>query len=129
MAAGPKTRIVFAPPAHQAAGGDRDGPSLARRRCAGPWHRSADKLRAIVAELVPPAVEQPGIVAPTSPASSRAGDGRQAQVVLTVAGPYAIGSEAVVQACIANGTHHLDHQRTFWGNEITARHHRRGRRG
>jgi short subunit dehydrogenase-like uncharacterized protein len=88
--------------------------------------RGADKLRRLVAELVPPAIEQPGIViADVTNLDSLQAMAAQAKVVLNLAGPYAIGGEAVVQACIANGTHHLDLSgETFWVQQIVARHHR-----
>ncbi|HEX6362860.1 MAG TPA: saccharopine dehydrogenase NADP-binding domain-containing protein [Albitalea sp.] len=88
--------------------------------------RDADKLRALVAELVPPTVEQPGIVvADATRHDTLAAMAPQALVVLNVAGPYAITGEAVVQACIAAGTHHLDLSgETFWVQQIISRHHR-----
>jgi len=88
--------------------------------------RNADKLKALVAELVPPTVEQPGmVVADVTNLESLQAMAAQAKVVLNLAGPYAIGGEAVVQACIANGTHHLDLTgETFWVQQLIARHHR-----
>ena len=88
--------------------------------------RSADKLRALVAELVPPTIDQPGIiVADVTNLESLQAMAAQGRVVLNLAGPYAIGGEAVVQACIANGTHHLDLSgETFWVQQLVARHHR-----
>jgi short subunit dehydrogenase-like uncharacterized protein len=88
--------------------------------------RNAEKLKALVAELVPPAIEQPGIVvADTTHLDSLQAMAAQAKVVLNLAGPYAVGGEAVVQACIANATHHLDLSgETFWVQQLIARHHR-----
>ena len=88
--------------------------------------RNADKLKALVAELVPPTVQQPAIVtADTTNLESLQAMAAPARVVLNLAGPYAIGGEAVVQACIAQGTHHLDLSgETFWVQQLIARHHR-----
>src|SRR5438132_11996252 len=88
--------------------------------------RNVDKLRALVAELVPPTVEQPAIVAAdTTNLESLQAMAAPARVVLNLAGPYAVGGEPVVQACIAQGTHHLDLSgETFWLQQIIARHHR-----
>src|SRR5262249_4902864 len=78
------------------------------------------------AELVPPAIEQPGVVvADVTGLESLQAMAAQAQVLLNLAGPYAGGGEAVVQACIANGAHHLDLSgETFWVQQLIARHHR-----
>ncbi len=88
--------------------------------------RSADRLKALVAAVVPPSVEQPGVVvADTINLESLQAMAAQTRVLLNLAGPYAIGGEAVVQACIANGTHHLDLSgETFWVQQLIARHHR-----
>jgi short subunit dehydrogenase-like uncharacterized protein len=88
--------------------------------------RNAEKLSALVAELVPPSIEQPGIVvADVTNLESLQAMAAQATVVVNLAGPYAIGGEAVVQACIAQGTHHLDLSgETFWVQQVIARHHR-----
>src|SRR3954468_10134030 len=67
--------------------------------------RDAAKLAALVSELVPPATEQPGvIVADANDVESLHRLAAQAAVLLNLAGPYALTGEAVVQACIANGT-------------------------
>jgi len=88
--------------------------------------RHADKLKAVIAERVPAAVEPPAIVvADVTNLESLQAMAAQTQVLLNLAGPYAIGGEAVVQACIANGTHHLDLSgETFWVQQLIARHHR-----
>jgi len=88
--------------------------------------RNAEKLAALVAELVPPAIEQPGlIVADANNLDSLHAMAAKASVLLNLAGPYALTGEAVVQACIANGTHHLDLSgETFWVQQLVARHHR-----
>jgi short subunit dehydrogenase-like uncharacterized protein len=88
--------------------------------------RQADKLKAMVAEQVPALSEQPGIVvADATNIESLHAMAAQATVVLNLAGPYAISGEAVVQACIANNTHHLDLSgETFWVQQLIARHHR-----
>lgn len=88
--------------------------------------RSEEKLAALVSELVPRGAEQPGIlVADAIDLDSLQRMAAQAQVLLNLAGPYAMTGEAVVQACIANGTHHLDLTgETFWVQQLIARHHR-----
>ena len=49
----------------------------------------------------------------------------QTSVLLNLAGPYAPSGEAVVQACIGQGTHYLDLSgETFWVQQLIARHHR-----
>ncbi|HJV61355.1 MAG TPA: saccharopine dehydrogenase NADP-binding domain-containing protein [Albitalea sp.] len=87
--------------------------------------RSSDKLHQMVAQLVPVAAEQPGVlVADANQLDSLQTMAAQAQVVLNLAGPYAMTGEAVVQACIANGTHHLDLSgETFWVQQLVNRHH------
>jgi len=88
--------------------------------------RSAEKLAALVAELVPPVAEQPAIViADSNDLASLQAMAAKAGVLLNLAGPYALSGEAVVQACIANGTHYLDLSgETFWIQQLVARHHR-----
>jgi short subunit dehydrogenase-like uncharacterized protein len=87
--------------------------------------RNAEKLKAVVAELVPPAAEQPGIViADTTDLASLHAMAAKTLVLLNLAGPYAVTGESVVQACIANGTHHLDLSgETFWVQQLVQRHH------
>jgi short subunit dehydrogenase-like uncharacterized protein len=49
----------------------------------------------------------------------------QASVVAQPRRPVRDRRRGVVQACIANGTHHLDLSgETFWVQQIIARHHR-----
>lgn len=88
--------------------------------------RQPEKLAALVAELVPPPAEQPGIiVADANDSGALQRMAAQTSVLLNMAGPYALTGEAVVQACIANGTHHLDlNGETFWVQQLVARHHR-----
>ncbi|HJW11703.1 MAG TPA: saccharopine dehydrogenase NADP-binding domain-containing protein, partial [Albitalea sp.] len=88
--------------------------------------RSAPKLQALLAELVPGAASRPAvIVADTTDADSLQRMAAQTSVLLNLAGPYAQTGEAVVQACIANGTHYLDLcGETFWVRQLIARHHR-----
>jgi short subunit dehydrogenase-like uncharacterized protein len=91
--------------------------------------RSAEKLAAVVAELVPPAADQPAIlVADASSIDQVHTMAAQTQVLLNLAGPYAVNGETVVQACIANGAHYLDLSgETFWVQQMIARHHRAAR--
>lgn len=88
--------------------------------------RDPEKLRSLVAELVPPLAEQPGvIVADANNLDALQAMAAQAKVLLNLAGPYALTGEGVVQACIANGTHYLDLTgETFWVQQLIARHHR-----
>ena len=67
--------------------------------------RNAAKLKGLVAELVPAAAVQPGIVpADVLDLASLQNLAAQTSVLLNLAGPYALNGEAVVQACIAQGT-------------------------
>ncbi len=88
--------------------------------------RNADKLNALLAELVPPAAGQPGVVVvDTTDLPGLQSLAAQTKVLLNLAGPYALTGESVVQACIANGTHHLDLSgETFWVQQLIQRHHR-----
>jgi short subunit dehydrogenase-like uncharacterized protein len=88
--------------------------------------RDPAKLAALIGELVPTAAEQPGvIVADANDVESLHAMASKAGVLLNLAGPYALTGEAVVQACIANGTHYLDLTgETFWVQQLVNRHHR-----
>jgi short subunit dehydrogenase-like uncharacterized protein len=88
--------------------------------------RNAEKLAALVAELVPPPAEQPGVIlADADDLASLQAMAAKAGVLMNLAGPYALTGEGVVQACIANGTHYLDLTgETFWIQQLVARHHR-----
>jgi short subunit dehydrogenase-like uncharacterized protein len=105
--------------------------ALARRSTGRPlrWAvagRSAERLDALVRELVPPAASPPGVVvAEARDLESLRAMAAQADVLLNLAGPYARTGEAVVQACIASATHHLDLTgETFWVRQLIGRHHR-----
>ncbi|WP_082548700.1 trans-acting enoyl reductase family protein [Rhizobacter sp. Root404] len=109
--------------------------ALARRAAEKPlrWAvagRNAERLQAVVRELVPPAALQPGIVvADAEQADSLQALAAQTKVLLNLAGPYALTGESVVQACIAHGTHHLDLTgETFWVRQLIERHHRAAQR-
>jgi len=88
--------------------------------------RHAEKLKAVVDELVPVSRERPGVVvADANNVESQHALAAQTTVLLNLAGPYAVCGESTVQACIANGTHHLDLTgETFWVQQLIARHHR-----
>jgi short subunit dehydrogenase-like uncharacterized protein len=92
--------------------------------------RNAERLRAVVSEMVPAGAVQPGIVvADADDAESLQALAARTRVLLNLAGPYALTGEAVVQACIANGTHHLDLSgETFWVRQLIERHHRAAQR-
>ena len=109
--------------------------ALVQRAAARPlrWAvagRNADKLQALVRELVPAGAKRPGIVvADAAELDSLQPLAAQTAVLLNLAGPYALTGEAVVQACIAHGTHHLDLTgETFWVRQLIERHHRAAQR-
>lgn len=70
-------------------------------------------------------VRKPGVLlADTTDAGSLATLASQTQVLLNLAGPYALTGEAVIEACIANGTHYFDLSgETFWVRQMIERHH------
>lgn len=88
--------------------------------------RDPEKLQSVVGQLVPLAAEPPGtLVADANDIESLQRMAAQAKVLLNLAGPYAVTGEAVVHACVANGTHYLDLAgETFWVQQMIARHHR-----
>jgi short subunit dehydrogenase-like uncharacterized protein len=92
--------------------------------------RNAAKLEALVGELVPVGKGQPGVVvADADQPDSLHALAAQTKVLLNLAGPYALTGEAAVQACIAQGTHHLDLTgETFWVRQLIERHHRAAQR-
>ena len=92
--------------------------------------RNEERLRAVIREMVPAAAAQPGIViADADDSDSLQTLAAQTAVLLNLAGPYALTGEAVVQACIAQGTHHLDLTgETFWVQQLIERHHRAAQR-
>jgi short subunit dehydrogenase-like uncharacterized protein len=108
---------------------------LARRSAERPlrWAvagRNRERLEAVVREKVPPAAVQPGIVvADTADPAALLALAAQADVLLNLAGPYALTGEAVVEACIAGGTQYLDLSgETFWVRQLIERHHRAAQR-
>ena len=92
--------------------------------------RNVEKLRKVVAEHVPAGAAQPEVVsADATDLDALASLAAATRVLLNLAGPYAMTGEAVVQACIANGTHYLDLSgETFWVRQLIARHHRAAER-
>ena len=84
----------------------------------------------VVAERCRRRREQPGVVvADANDLAAVASGWRRRLGAAQLAGPYALTGEAVVQACIANGTHHLDLTgETFWVQQLIARHHRAAKR-
>jgi short subunit dehydrogenase-like uncharacterized protein len=105
--------------------------ALSRRAASQPirWAvagRNADKLQAMVADRVPAAAAQPGILfADTRDLPALQALAAQTLVLLNLAGPYSQTGEAVVQACIDNHTHYLDLSgETFWVQQLVQRHHR-----
>ena len=92
--------------------------------------RNTERLHAVIREMVPAAAAQPGIViADAEDLDSLQALAAQTAVLLNLAGPYALTGEAVVQACIAQGTHHLDLSgETFWVRQLIERHHRAAQR-
>jgi short subunit dehydrogenase-like uncharacterized protein len=109
--------------------------ALVRRAATKPlrWAiagRNEERLRAVVHEMVPAGVAPPGVVvADAGDTDSLLALASQTTVLLNLAGPYALTGEAVVQACIAHGTHHLDLTgETFWVRQLIERHHRAAQR-
>lgn len=92
--------------------------------------RNEERLRAVIREMVPTTAAQPGIViADAEQLDSLQALAAQTAVLLNLAGPNALTGEAVVQACIAQGTHHLDLTgETFWVRQLIERHHRAAQR-
>ncbi len=92
--------------------------------------RNLERLRGAIHDMVPAAAAQPGIViADAEQLDSLQALAAQTAVLLNLAGPYALTGEAVVQACIAQGTHHLDLTgETFWVRQLIERHHRAAQR-
>src|SRR5882672_6264789 len=75
--------------------------------------RDPERLERLVAERVPSAAEQPGVVV---------ADAKNNDSLHAMAAPTA---EAVVQACIASGADCIDLSgETFWVQQLIARHHR-----
>lgn len=105
----------------------RQGPPV-RWAVAG---RKVQALQALVADdRAKRGTARPGVLlADTTDAESLATLASQTQVLLNLAGPYALNGEAVVQACIAHGTHHLDLSgETFYVRGLIERHHRAAQR-
>ena len=92
--------------------------------------RNEERLRAMVAEMVPAGAAQPGmVIADADQPDSLQALAAQTAVLLNLAGPYALTGEAVVQACIAHETHHIDLSgETFWVRQLIERHHRAAQR-
>jgi short subunit dehydrogenase-like uncharacterized protein len=88
--------------------------------------RNVQALQAIVGEGAERGAAKPGVLlADTTDAESVHTLASQTRVLLNLAGPYALTGEAVVLACIANGTHCLDLTgETFWVRQLIERHHR-----
>ncbi len=88
--------------------------------------RNAPAMQVIIGAGTKSAAGKPGVLlADTTDAESLHTLASQTRVLLNMAGPYALTGEAVVQACIANGTHCLDLTgETFWVRQLIERHHR-----
>ncbi len=109
--------------------------ALARQTANAPlrWAvagRNADKLRKVVADHVPAGSPPPEVLTvDLTDLDALAGFAAGTRVLLNLAGPYALTGEAVVQACIAGGTHYFDLSgETFWIRQLIARHHRAAER-
>ena len=87
--------------------------------------RNAHAMAALVGDGAKRGAPKPGVLlADTTDAESLHTLASQTRVLLNLAGPYALTGEAVVAACIAHGTHHLDLAgETFWVRQMIARHH------
>lgn len=87
--------------------------------------RNVAAMQALVGESARRGVRKPGmLLADTTDAASLATLASQTKVLLNLAGPYALTGEAVIEACIAHGTHCLDLSgETFWVRQMIERHH------
>ena len=87
--------------------------------------RNADKMRALVDEMLPEGARRPKIiVADTRDPESLRAMARQAKVVFNLAGPYHATGDAVVAACIEAGAHYLDlSAETFWMQRLVHEQH------
>ena len=87
--------------------------------------RDAARLQALVDELVPATARAPRlIVADANDTSALQEMAAQTQVVFNLAGPYHQRGDAVVAACIAERTHHLDLSgETFWVQRLVREQH------
>ena len=87
--------------------------------------RNVQAMQAVLADGGRRGAPRPGVLlADTTDTESLHTLASQTRVLLNLAGPYALTGEAVVQACIANGTHHLDLTgETFWVRRMVERHH------
>jgi short subunit dehydrogenase-like uncharacterized protein len=70
--------------------------------------RSRDKLTAVVRGLGAGAEQVGVLMADSADAASLAALARQAKVVITTVGPYALYGEPLVKACAEAGTHYVD---------------------
>lgn len=87
--------------------------------------RNVPAMQALVGDATRRGVSKPGVLlADTTDADALHTLAAQTKVLLNLAGPYALTGDAVVQACIASGTHHLDLTgETFWVRQLALRHH------
>ena len=88
--------------------------------------RNAQAMQAVIGEGGKRGAAKPGVLlADTTDIESLNTLASQTKVLLNLAGPYALTGEAVVQACITNGTHYLDLTgETFWVRQLIERQHR-----
>ncbi|MGI9233840.1 MAG: saccharopine dehydrogenase family protein [Woeseiaceae bacterium] len=90
--------------------------------------RSQVKLTALRDELGPEATELEMIVADSFDAPSLQALAAQTAVVITTVGPYALYGNALVDACVENGTHYCDLAgEVQWIRQMIDRHHDRAR--
>lgn len=87
--------------------------------------RNVAAMQALVGDGTRRGARKPGVLlADTTDAASLATLASQTKVLLNLAGPYAQTGEAVIEACIAHGTHCLDLSgETFWVRRMIERHH------
>jgi len=87
--------------------------------------RNVAAMQALLGDDARKGAQRRGVLlADTTDASSLHTLASQAKVLLNLAGPYTLTGEAVVEACIANGTHYLDLSgETFWVRRMIERHH------
>jgi short subunit dehydrogenase-like uncharacterized protein len=86
--------------------------------------RSKERLEAVRTGLGPAFADLPLLTVDTLNADAVSAMVRQTRIVLTTVGPYARYGDAVVEHCVAHGTHYVDITgETAWVREQIDRHH------
>ncbi len=87
--------------------------------------RNVSAMQTLIGDAARRGARKPGVLlADTTDPASLATLASQAQVLINLAGPYALTGEAVIEACIASGTHYFDLSgETFWVRRMIELHH------